>query len=140
MQADQHVVVHAPAGEHAGLLEGAHHAQSRNLIGPQTIEFRAAVDDGAGRRLDVAGDGIEGRRLAGAVRADQRQHLALPDLERHAVDGDEPAEADGEAVDRQLGGVPVHLAASAVTAGSVGLSWRRCHQSRTAGTMPSGRK
>ena len=28
------------------------------------------------------------RRLAGAVRADQPEHLAAPDVERHVVDGD----------------------------------------------------
>ena len=41
----------------------------------------------AGRRLDLAEDRVEQRRLAGAVRADDADDLAGLQRERHAVDG-----------------------------------------------------
>ena len=36
-------------------------------------------------RLEQPGDRLQGRRLAGAVGADQRDDLAAADLERHAL-------------------------------------------------------
>ncbi len=48
---------------------------------------RGAVDlDGAAVRLIHARDQVHERRLAGAVLADQRVHLAAPDLERDVID------------------------------------------------------
>jgi hypothetical protein len=40
-----------------------------------------------------AADQVEHRGLAGAVGADQGEHLALPDIEAHVVDGQHAAEA-----------------------------------------------
>ena len=139
VQADGHVVVHGLAGEHAGLLERAHHAECRNGMGLEAVEARGAIADLAGRRLDVAGDGIEGGGLAGAVGADEGEHLAAPHLEGDAVDGGQPAEADGEPLHDQLG-AGAHRAASAAGPVRAVASARRCHQLRNAGTMPSGRK
>ena len=49
---------------------------------------RHAVDrDRAARRRDQPRQHPHRRRLAGAVRAEQRDDLAAPDLERHVVDG-----------------------------------------------------
>ena len=44
-------------------------------------------------RLQLAEDAVEQRRLAAAVRADDAEDLAFVDVERHAVDGDDAAEA-----------------------------------------------
>ena len=43
-----------------------------------------------------ARDDVERRRLAGAVRPDQARDLAFLDVERHAVEGDDAAEAQGD--------------------------------------------
>ena len=45
-----------------------------------------------------AADQVEDRRLAGAVRADDREHLALLDLEADRIDGADAAEADRDVV------------------------------------------
>ena len=55
-------------------------------------------------RLVEAGDAVEDRRLAGAVRADQRGDVAAPDGEGEGVDGDEAAEPHGEIFDGRAGG------------------------------------
>ena len=48
--------------------------------------------DGAAVRLIHAGDEVHERRLAGAVLADQRVHLAAPDLEGDVIDGPDARE------------------------------------------------
>jgi hypothetical protein len=57
----------------------------------------------AGRGSDLAGGGgvdaadqVEHRGLAGAVGADQREHLAAPHVEAHVVDRQHAAEAHAE--------------------------------------------
>ena len=97
-------------------------------MGLEAVEARAPIADLAGGRLDEAGDGVEGRGLAGAVGADERENLPAPHLEGDAVDGGQPAEADGEPLHGQLGaGTGAHRAASAV-----GRSARR----RLAAALP----
>ena len=54
----------------------------------------------AGNR-HFAGDGIEQRCLARAVRADDRPALAFAHAERNAVHGAQRAEADGQSVELQ---------------------------------------
>ena len=92
MQADQHVVERGLAGEDAGLLERPHDALFRDLVRLQAQQRLAAIMDRAGCGRDVAGDGVERAGLAGAVRADQRQHLAFHDVEGQIGDGDQAAE------------------------------------------------
>jgi len=58
---------------------------------------QAAVElDGALRRLDEPGDRTQRRGLAGAIRADQRDDLALLDGERHALERMDPTVVDVE--------------------------------------------
>ena len=68
----------------------------------------ASVGEGPGRmrerdpalgRLVEAGDAVEHRRLAGAVRPDQRGDVAAADGEGEVVDGDQAAEAHGQVLD-----------------------------------------
>ncbi|ESW96753.1 hypothetical protein X769_27590 [Mesorhizobium sp. LSJC268A00] len=40
---------------------------------------------GAGRRLEISGDGFDQRRFAGTIVAHQAENLALIDVERHIV-------------------------------------------------------
>src|SRR5581483_10513024 len=82
--------------------EGAHHAEGGNGVGLEAVEARAAVADLAGGRLAIAGDGIEGRGLAGAVGTDEGEHLARAHLEAGVLDGAEAAEADRQTLDREL--------------------------------------
>src|SRR5262249_59711402 len=88
--------------------------------------------DGAVGGFDVAGKGVDRRRLAGTVGTDEGEHLAFAHLEGDVVDGCEPAEAKRQPFDGERDATDAH-AMAAVCA-------RPCHQRRTAGTMPSGRK
>jgi hypothetical protein len=62
-------------------------------------DLLAADPDRALGRLDDPADRVQERALAGAVRADQRDALALVEVERDAVDGDGGAVLDDERVD-----------------------------------------
>src|SRR5262249_57638381 len=91
-------------GGQGGGREGGEGGEGRDRVRSKTHDAPAAVDDVAGGGAQKAGDGIEGRGLAGAVRTDQRQHLALAHLERHVLDRGETAEADRQAGDAEHGG------------------------------------
>src|SRR3954453_18667286 len=54
-------------------------------VARQALDVAAVEDDPPGPRRDDARDGPQRRRLAGAVGADQRDDLALVDLERDAL-------------------------------------------------------
>ena len=73
-------------------LEGAAEAQRRAGDGPGIRRGSAVEPDLAAVRPEAAGDAVEQRRLAGAVRADQAGDLAAPTDERHLVDGRHAAE------------------------------------------------
>ena len=64
---------------------GGHHP-----VGPQIGDRRAGEGDGAWARGDQAGNGLEQRRLAVAVGADDRQELALRNGERQPVEDARP--------------------------------------------------
>ena len=64
------------------------------------------LDDPPGR-LDEPHDGLEHAGLAGSVGAQQRDDLALADLEGHVGSGDHGAVADLEALDPENGAVGV---------------------------------
>ncbi len=68
----------------------ADRALGRDRIGDDVVP---AHDGGAGGRREKARDHLHRRRFAGAVRAEEPQHLAARHLERHAVDGQDRAEA-----------------------------------------------
>ena len=94
MQADQDVLENRVVRKHAGALERPNQAERRDLVRLESGE-RPLPDSGRSpsRRPLKAGDDVERRRLAGAVRADQPDGLALRDREVQVGDGDEPAEA-----------------------------------------------
>ena len=63
---------------------------------------RAPVDvDAAARTTHEPAHGVEDRGLAGAVRTDEGEGLAVGDLERDVVEGGQAAEGDGEPADPQ---------------------------------------
>src|SRR4029078_11912878 len=54
-------------------------------------------------RLIEAGNAVEYRGLAGAVRSDQRGDVLASDIEGNVIDGSEPSEAHGEVLDLEQG-------------------------------------
>ena len=68
--------------ERARDLIGAADALVADAVGGQPADLLACELDRAGRRHVHAGDAVEGRALARAVRADQAEDLALLDVER----------------------------------------------------------
>src|SRR5262249_33524286 len=140
------VVEHGPTAEHTRLLKGSHHPQFGNLMWPQAVEPAISIDDVARAGLKVAGNGVERGGFAGTVRPNQREHLAIPDLEAHVIDRGEAAEPDRKRLDRKhdRAAVACHLPAPrGGLAGSCALLRvypHPRHQDVSAGTIPSGRK
>src|SRR6185503_12299883 len=122
VQAGQHVFERAAIAEQARLLERAHEAERGDAARFQAAQVLAAKDDLPAGRREIAADGIERRGLSGAVRTDQRKHLALAHLEADAVEREQAAEPDGEIANFQHQDPPLGRSA------------------RSAGTIPCGRK
>src|SRR5207245_9303170 len=67
-------------------------AAARHLVWGERGDLLAAEGDPPVARVVHAVDDVEQRCLAGAVRADEAEDLAVPQRERDVVEGDEPAE------------------------------------------------
>ena len=122
--------------EHRRLLELAPDAElgDRRLVEPGEVDAAVEIDL-AGVRLGLAGDDVHHRGLAGAVRADDRAHLAGLDHQRQLVQRLEAVEGHRDAVEveqRVLGPV-VHRPYSAAD----GLSSPPGGPSVSVGEMPS---
>jgi len=63
-------------GEEPRHLEGPHEAAAHALRRPEAGDILVAERDRAGIRQEIAGDEVDEGRLAGAVRADQRNPVA----------------------------------------------------------------
>src|SRR6185369_8262339 len=87
-------------------------------------DVAALEQDPAAVRRQGARHAIDERRLARAVRADEAQSLARPDLNRDAVERQEAAEALGDAVDLEQRARRGHV--------------RRLRSFRTRPVSPSG--
>jgi hypothetical protein len=102
--ADQQVLQHRGVLEQLDVLEGARNAQRRNLVrglfGELERPLRSEIGDLAGGGRVDAADQVEHRGLAGAVGADQREHLAALHVEADLVDGQHAAEAHAEVLGR----------------------------------------
>src|SRR5205814_1419140 len=59
--------------------------QARDLVGAEPAQRPSLVQDLASRHVHQPDDGLERRRLAGAVPAEQRDDLPFPRREVHAV-------------------------------------------------------
>ena len=75
--ADHHIMKHAHVLEGGRHLEGAADAGACMRLRRRPSQVHAIEDDAAGGRHGFAGEAVEERRLAGAVRADQTDDLAL---------------------------------------------------------------
>ena len=69
------------------------------LVGPQPGDVGAVERDGAADIAGDADDGVDQRGLAHAVAAEQRQRLALGDLDADVFQHDGLAVAGGQAFD-----------------------------------------
>src|SRR6185369_9084193 len=106
-------------------LKGTGEAKPGDLVGLHARDVMVLEPHpAAGRRMNAA-DEVDERGLAGAVRSDQADDLALVDGQAHAIDRVEPAEPPRYAVQGQERG---HFAPP-----------RPGHRSRSSDRMPLGR-
>ena len=101
MLADHDGFQHREMREQADVLERARDALERALRRARIHDRLALEQDLAGIGGENAGDEIEERRLAGAVRPDQRVDVAGRHLELEIVERVEAAEALGQPFDRK---------------------------------------
>jgi hypothetical protein len=121
MAPDHDVLERRHVEEDLQVLEGARDAASRALGGRALRHVLACEHDPAGGRRVDAVDQVEQRRLARAIRADDRVDLALRDREVELRHGGDAAEALGQALDREEGRAQGHLRpADFMAAASVG--------------------
>ena len=93
---DEQVVEDGFAVEEFGILEGARDPQFGDVMGRNPRHVLAR--EGHAARIGVVepADQVEHRRLARPVGADDAEHFAIDDLERHVAHGLDTAEADRE--------------------------------------------
>ena len=87
------VFPHAHIGKDVGDLKAARQPAAVDLVGRQAGNHLAAQQHAARGRRHVSADQVEGRRFAGAVRADQRVALALRDAQIDVADDGDVAKA-----------------------------------------------
>src|SRR5581483_1821550 len=78
------------------VLKGPRDPPAGDLMTLDPAERRAVENHGAAARPVHPGDRVEAGGLAGAVRADQAEDFAAPDVEGHLIQRDEPAESNRE--------------------------------------------
>ena len=96
---DEQVLQHGRLVEQLDVLEGARDAERGDLVRRARQDALALEAYVAFGRVVEPRDQVEDRRLAGPVRPDQREDLALLDGERNLVDRHDAAEAQGDVVD-----------------------------------------
>ena len=101
MRADRDVFQHRHVRHQLDVLERAGDAEFCHFLRWRVVDAPAEHGDLAAGLGEHAGDQVEGRALAGAVRADQRDDLAGLDVERDVVDGDHAAELFSRVIDLQ---------------------------------------
>src|SRR5438128_9097679 len=93
--------------------------------------------DAAAAWLVEAGDAVEHRGLAGAVRADQRGDVAALRREAQVVDRNKAAEPHGQALDRQDGlGRGAHPCPCLRRESATALCSARCSDGSRVATSP----
>jgi len=103
MARDQQVLEHAHVGEELAVLESARNAQPCDAVRLVARDVARVERDAPCAWAIDAADAVQDRGLAGAVRADQREQLAGPRLERHAVQHLQAAEGERHGLDAQTG-------------------------------------
>src|SRR5206468_2675810 len=103
-------------------------AAARQLVRRTSRDVLAGEGHRARRRVELAGEDVEERRLPGPVWADDRAALARSHAERHAVERLHPSELAAEVVRRQQ--------RCAVHEARAGAGRARAYAARAAPTMP----
>ena len=85
----RHVLEHAEPVKRPRDLEGAADAAIDDAVRSHARDLRTVEQDRSRRRHQRARQHVEDRALAGAVRADQAENLALLHPERHVIDSGE---------------------------------------------------
>jgi len=104
VQADGDVLPDRQVAEQSDVLEGAGDAGDGEGLGLRAGQLVLAEADAPPARPQHAGQQVEGGGLAGAVGADQAQHLAGRQPQRVVGQGDEAAEALRQSFRLQCGG------------------------------------
>src|SRR5262249_36064455 len=94
MAADQHVLQHRHAAEEAEILDRPADAERGDAVGRRLDQRGALEKNGPTLEAVKPAEAVEECRLARSVRADQAADLAGRDVERYAVERDDPAEPD----------------------------------------------
>src|SRR6266566_3244515 len=142
---DPNVVNGGHVVEEPDVLECSGDARPGHLVGFRPGYLLPIKDHAATGWLEQAGDAVEKRGLAGAVRPDQRKDLAPSDLKAHAVHRDQAAEALGQVgqlqdVVRGAGSVHHAWACSiTVSSSSTASCFSSCSLIRL-GKIPCGRR
>src|SRR5882762_2423696 len=98
---DAHIVQCGHEVEQPDVLERAGDAKAGHLVRFGPRDHTAVKYHFAACRLEEARDAVEQGGLAGAVRPDQREDLAAPDLEAYTIDCHQASEALGEVSELQ---------------------------------------
>src|SRR5439155_10887928 len=85
--------------EDIGDLKCLGDAQAVDRLGREPADLPSFEPDAAGRRRVESGEHVEQRRLAGTVRSDHREDMALTDGEAHLRERREGAEGLADEVD-----------------------------------------
>src|SRR5581483_6606526 len=104
LHGETHVLVDAEMAEDVRDLERARDAQARALVRRERGDLAVFEPDPSFARRQQPAQKVEERRLARAVRSDDRAHAAFGDLERDVVDGGEAGEAPREPFGAKNGG------------------------------------
>src|SRR6516162_8318795 len=110
MRSHERVLQERHVGEKPQVLEGARDAPLDNLVRLQSSNVFAREQDAAAARFNQASDEIEKRRLAGAVRPNDRHDRTWHDAEINAVHGLDAAERLRQALDLEQRLVEVNAA------------------------------
>ncbi len=121
---EHQVLEHAELGETPRQLEGAHQPPAHQRFRRQGRDILAGEGDRAAIGPVEAGDHVEERRLARAIRADQAGEAALGDGDVDAIEDADAVEAAGEAGDGEEIGHALPPREGACRAGSEG-KWPR---------------
>src|SRR5205085_5788881 len=95
----QQVGADGGAADEPDVLEAAGHPGRRPLMGRKVGDVDAPEPDAPGVGLAESVDDVEEGRLPGAVRADDPHDLQFAHGDGDVVEGPDPAEVDGAALD-----------------------------------------
>src|SRR5207245_7411968 len=84
--AEPHVLADGQAREHPPPLGNVADPEPDDRLGREPVDRTALEGEGALRRMDESGDEPQGRRLAGAVGAEERHDLAGANLQRDTTE------------------------------------------------------